>query len=154
MNIKKIVETAMTSFVKAPTTRDAKELAQAIEGDGVGTADVSGQHVEIQHDARATTKTMVKNAIKRFRATKVTGSGSDLDARKVTESAGLVPKISTQKLFSQFKKVTGAELTPETFKKAERSTNPRLKAITKDIKPMLAVKANPTPAGQVRPVID
>ena len=154
MNIKKIVETAMTSFVKAPTTRDAKELAQAIEGDGVGTADVSGQHVEIQHDARATTKTMVKNAIKRFRATKVTGSGSDLDARKVTESAGLVPKISTQKLFSQFKKVTGAELTPETFKKAERSTNPRLKAITKDIKTMLAVKANPTPAGQVRPVID
>ena len=154
MNIKKIVETAMTSFVKAPTTRDAKELAQAIEGDGVGTADVSGQHVEIQHDARATTKTMVKNAIKRFRATKVTGSGSDLDARKVTESAGLVPKISTQKLFSQFKKVTGAELTPETFKKAERSTNPRLKAITKDIKTMLVVKANPTPAGQVRPVID
>jgi hypothetical protein len=154
MNIKKIVETAMTSFVKAPTTRDARELAQAIEGDGVGTADVSGQHVEIQHDARATTKTMVKNAIKRFRATKVTGSGSDLDARKVTESAGLVPKISTQKLFSQFKKVTGAELTPETFKKAERSTNPRLRALTKDIKTMLAVKANPTPAGQVRPVID
>ena len=154
MNIKKIVETPMTSFVKTPTTRDAKELAQAIEGDGVGTADVSGQHVEIQHDARATTKTMVKNAIKRFRATKVTGSGSDLDARKVTESAGLVPKISTQKLFSQFKKVTGAELTPETFRKAEKSTNPRLKAITKDIKTMLAVKANPTPAGQVRPVID
>ena len=154
MNIRKIVETAMTSFVKAPTTRDARDLAQAIEGDGVGTADVSGQHVEIQHDARASTKTMVRNAIKRFRATQVTGSGKDLDARKVTESAGLVPKISTQKLYSQFRKVTGAELTPENFRKAEKSNDPRVKAVTKDIKTMLAVRANPTPAGQIRPVIE
>ena len=154
MNIRKIVETAMTSFVKAPTTRDAKDLAQAIEGDGVGTADVSGQHVEIQHDARATTKTMVKNAIKRFRATQVTGLTRDTDVRKVTESAGLTPKISGKRLMSQFKNLTGAEFTQDSYQRARKSTDPRIKKLTGEIKTYLALKTSPQPAGAPRVVVD
>jgi cell fate (sporulation/competence/biofilm development) regulator YlbF (YheA/YmcA/DUF963 family) len=154
MNIRKIVEAAMTSFVKAPTTRDARDLAQAIEGDGVGTADVSGQHVEIQHDARASTKTMVRNAIKRFRATQVTGSGTDLDARKVTESAGLTPRISGKQLMSKFKNLTGAEFTQDTYQRAKRSTDPQIQKLTKEIKTYLALKTSPQPAGAPKVVVD
>ena len=154
MNIRKIVEAAMTSFVKAPTTRDARDLAQAIEGDGVGTADVSGQHVEIQHDARETTKTMVKNAIKRFRATQVTGSGTDLDAREVTESAGLTPRISGKQLMSWFRNLTGSEFNQSTYQRALKSTDPQLKKLTGEIKTYLALKTAPKPAGTQKVVVD
>ena len=154
MNIRKIVEAAMTSFVKAPTTRDARDLAQAIEGDGVGTADVSGQHVEIQHDARASTKTMVKNAIKRFRATQVTGLARDTDARKVTESAGLTPRISGKQLMTRFKNLTGAEFTQDSYQRAKKSTDPQIKKLTGEIRTYLALKTSPQPAGAPRVVVD